>query len=169
MTISELNSFSDPVVGDALERCCGSSTWVRNMLAARPFADEADLHAKADACWAACTASDALEAFSHHPKIGGSREELEKKFGSTSAWASGEQANVKFASSDVLQALADGNTAYADKFGYIFIVCATGKSAPEMLHLLQERLPNSPEAELPIAMAEQLKITHIRLEKLLNA
>jgi 2-oxo-4-hydroxy-4-carboxy-5-ureidoimidazoline decarboxylase len=109
-----------------------------------------------------------LEAFLHHPKIG-SLDALAAKFANTAQWASGEQASVQSASKAVLQALADGNTAYEQKFGYIFIVCATGKSAEEMLALLQARLPNPPKTEIGIAMAEQMKITLIRLEKLLNA
>ncbi len=90
-----------------------------------------------------------------------------KKFASTSAWAEGEQASVKQASQATLEALAAGNTEYERKFGYIFIVCATGKTADEMLALLQARMPNKPEDEILIAMGEQDKITRIRLEKLL--
>ena len=106
--------------------------------------------------------------FQHHPKIG-SVAELEKKFASTAKWASGEQAAVKDANQAVLQALSAGNEAYEAKFGYIFIVCATGKSAEEMLNLLKQRLPNSPEIEIEIAKGEQMKITIIRLKKLLEA
>ena len=92
---------------------------------------------------------------------------LEKKF-ATKEWASAEQSGVGGASVDVLNELAAGNSEYEKKFGYIFIVCATGKSAQEMLELLKKRLPNSPEAELKIAAREQNKITHLRIDKLFS-
>ena len=96
-------------------------------------------------------------------------EALREKFASTSTWAEGEQAAVKQASQETLEALAAGNEDYERKFGYIFIVCATGKTADEMLALLQARLPNTPADEILIAAGEQDKITRLRLEKLLAA
>jgi 2-oxo-4-hydroxy-4-carboxy-5-ureidoimidazoline decarboxylase len=168
MKIIDLNTLAPDMLGTELTKCCGSATWVQKMLESRPFSNGDDLYAKAHACWGECDEIDGLEAFTHHPKIGGT-EELAKKFASTSTWAQGEQGRVQEASKATLQALADGNAAYEQKFGYIFIVCATGKSAEEMLALLQQRLPNIPEIEIGIAMAEQMKITIIRLEKLLNA
>ena len=110
--------------------------------------------------------SDILEAFSHHPKIGANIETLRAKFQQTAGWSASEQASVSQASDAVLQALAQGNIDYEAKFGYIFIVCATGKSAAEMLNLLQARLVNTPADEIKLAAAEQAKITRIRLEKL---
>jgi 2-oxo-4-hydroxy-4-carboxy-5-ureidoimidazoline decarboxylase len=166
MTIDEINRLDIEVLTAELSKCCGSSHWVQEMVAARPFLDKEDLLAKAHDIWAACSESDGREAFQHHPKIGGTAD-LEKKFASTSQWAAGEQAGVKAANQAVLKALAAGNEAYEQKFGYIFIVCATGKSAQEMLELLENRLHNLPELEIGIAMAEQIKITIIRLEKLL--
>ncbi len=167
MTIQEINSMNAADAAEYFAKCCGSSGWVKRVLAARPFSNAEDLEEKAHAAWSACSIYDGLEAFGHHPEIGGTAE-LAKKFASTSDWASGEQASVQQATTEVLQALADGNVAYKKKFGYIFIVCATGKSAAEMLELLQQRLPNSEEDEIKIAMAEQMKITIIRLEKLLT-
>jgi 2-oxo-4-hydroxy-4-carboxy-5-ureidoimidazoline decarboxylase len=166
MNLTEFNSLDPETAATALTKCCGSSTWVQTMMNARPYASEDDLHHQAVLAWAACRQQDGLEAFSHHPKIGGTAA-LAEKFASTQTWALGEQASVKTASEAVLQALADGNAAYEEKFGYIFIVCATGKSATEMRALLQERLPNPPEVEMEIAMAEQMKITLLRLQKLL--
>ena len=166
MTIRELNRLPAAEAREALERCCGSQTWVDLMFKAMPFENEEDLVMTAQTAWDHCTEEDGLEAFKHHPRIGG-KEELAKKFASTATWASGEQSGVNTATDDVLQALADGNVAYEAKFGYIFIVCATGKSAPEMLEILESRLPNAPEDEIRIAMGEQMKITHIRLQKLL--
>ena len=137
------------------------------MTAHRPFADAAALFALADACWAGLSRDDWLEAFAHHPRIG-DVEGLRTRFANTRAWAAGEQAGTASASEAVLQALTEGNRAYEARFGYIFIVCATGKSAEEMLGLLHARLPNDPAAELPIAAEEQRKITRLRLEKLLT-
>jgi 2-oxo-4-hydroxy-4-carboxy-5-ureidoimidazoline decarboxylase len=109
--------------------------------------------------------ADWQEAFSHHPKIG-DIDTLKEKFAATTQWTEGEQASAKEASQQTLQQLAEGNQAYEQRFGYIFIVCATGKSADEMLQLLQQRLYNNPEVEIQIAMEEQLRITRLRLEKL---
>jgi len=164
---ARLNSLSDEAAFDALQRCCGATAWAQGMLARRPFTDADQLMQAAEELWAGMTPHDILEAFQHHPRIG-DVESLRKKFASTAAWASGEQAGVNQASEAVLQALAEGNRAYEARFGYIFIVCATGKSAAEMLEILQSRLPNPPALELRIAAGEQAKITRIRLEKLLS-
>lgn len=110
---------------------------------------------------------DWLEAFTHHPRIGDVKN-LRQKFASTAQWSQDEQKGVHGVPEDVIQALADGNARYEKKFGHIFLVCATGKSAQEMLALLQQRLHNTPETELRVAMQEQAKITRLRLEKLLN-
>ena len=169
MSITELNHLPKPALAEALQKCCGSTKWVENMLAAFPVSDAESLMDEANTAWNSLSEADWREAFTHHPKIGGDVEALRAKFASTSTWAEGEQASVKQASPATLEALAAGNADYERKFGYIFIVCATGKSAEEMLALLQARLPNKPEDELLIAMGEQDKITRIRLEKLLAA
>ena len=109
---------------------------------------------------------DYLEAFSHHPQIGADPEKLRKKFKGTHQWASHEQSGMREASEACIQELAQRNREYYDRFGYIFIVCATGKTANEMLSLLKDRLSNTQETELLIAANEQAKITQIRLEKL---
>lgn len=162
-----LNGWPEREAWAALERCCGARRWVEGMLTRRPFADAAGLFDAAREVWSSMRREDILEAFRHHPKIG-DVDSLRKKFATTAAWASGEQAGVREASEAVLRRLADGNQAYEERFGYIFIVCATGKSAAEMLEILEARLPNEAEAELRIAAGEQAKITQIRLEKLLN-
>ncbi len=134
----------------------------------RPFDSIASLHTAAIGTWYdQCGPEDWLEAFQHHPRIGDLKS-LEQKFASTQAWAGKEQQSVNTATQAVLEALAAGNTAYEQRFGYIFIVCATGKSAAEMLRLLHNRLSNDPETELRIAMGEQAKITAIRLNKLID-
>jgi 2-oxo-4-hydroxy-4-carboxy-5-ureidoimidazoline decarboxylase len=138
------------------------------MTAERPFASDSDLFTSATQIWFALEPAHWLEAFEAHPRIGG-KDALREKFKSTTSWAQGEQARVKEASEATLDALAQGNEAYEKKFGHIFIICATGKSADEMLAALRERLAHDDITELRVAAAEQDKITHIRLQKLLNA
>ncbi|OON69754.1 2-oxo-4-hydroxy-4-carboxy-5-ureidoimidazoline decarboxylase [Hymenobacter sp. CRA2] len=167
MTLDELNHLDRPALAEALRKCCGASAWVTQMLAVFPVADRDTLLGQADTIWDGLTEADWREAFTHHPKIG-DLNALKEKFASTSTWAAGEQGAVRQASEETLQALAAGNEAYEQKFGYIFIVCATGKSAEEMLTLLQTRLPHPSEQEIRVAADEQRKITRIRLEKLLT-
>jgi 2-oxo-4-hydroxy-4-carboxy-5-ureidoimidazoline decarboxylase len=167
MSISTLlNELDDESARAALERCCGALRWVGEMLARRPFESDAALFAAADEAWSALRRDDVLEAFSHHPRIGADLDRLRERFASTEGWARGEQAGVAGASEAVLEQLRDGNLRYEEKFGFLFIVCATGKSAAEMLALLEARLGNDPERELAVAAAEQAKITRVRLEKL---
>jgi 2-oxo-4-hydroxy-4-carboxy-5-ureidoimidazoline decarboxylase len=167
MTLHELNTLPKPQLKEELMKCCGSSEWVNKMLPFFPADDLVELLEDAEEQWFKCTEEDWKEAFSHHPKIGDT-ESLKKKFASTATWASGEQAGINTASGEIMKALADGNRQYEEKFGYIFIVCATGKSAEEMLEMLLGRLSNDPKEEIEIAADEQNKITKLRLEKLLD-
>ena len=144
-----------------------SSTWLEKLSARIPFSSIDELKAISDTIWFNCSHDDWLEAFTHHPKIG-YIESLEKKFASTKDWVSGEQATIHNASKNILHDLAEGNREYEKKFGYIFIVCATGKTAAEMLSILQQRLKHDPLKEITIAAEEQNKITHIRIDKLLS-
>jgi len=166
MTLSDLNALPPAARVEALRTCCGSVVWAETMNQLFPFATADKLYAAADAIWDSLTETDWREAFAHHPKIG-DMDALREKFASTAAWAAGEQGAVQQASEATLQGLKAGNEAYERHFGYIFIVCATGKSAGEMLALLQARLLHSPAQEIHVAMAEQAKITRLRLEKLL--
>lgn len=166
MTLAALNKVSQPQLREELLNCCGSSTWAKMMMTYFPEDSMEELLEKAEELWSECSEDDWKEAFSHHPKIG-DVESLTKKFAATAHWASGEQMGVSTASKETIDALAEGNRLYEEKFGYIFIVCATGKSADEMLTLLKKRLNNKPEDEIKIAAAEQNKITKLRLQKLL--
>ena len=166
--LQRLNELGAEEARAELLRCCGSSRWAAAMIARRPFASPAALLEAADSAWQGLDEAAWREAFAHHPKIG-DREALRSRFAATAAWAADEQAGAGAAAEDVLEALAQGNLDYERRFGYIFIVCATGKTAPEMLALLRERLPHSPEEELRIAAGEQAKITRLRLQKLLSA
>lgn len=166
MTIAELNKSDTTQRKAALSKCCGAKHWIEKMDTIFPVASEETLLLEAERIWFQCSEQDWLEAFTHHPKIGDINS-LKKKYAATIAWAEGEQSAVKQTSVEVLQALAEGNMTYENKFGYIFIVCATGKSAKEMLDMLLLRLNNNAEKEIKIAMQEQNKITILRLKKLL--
>ncbi len=163
--IQQLNAWSISDAHSALLRCCGSREWVRKMIARRPFADEAALYSTATEVWRGLESGDWHEAFAAHPRIG-SLDVLRSRFASIVRWTFEEQAGIGGAGEEVLRELAAGNRRYEAKFGRIFIVFATGKSAKEMLDLLYERLHNDPDKELAIAAAEQEKITRLRLEKL---
>ena len=167
MTLHELNTLSESRLSEELLKCCGSSAWVNKMLPFFPADDLVELLEDAEEQWFECSRSDWKEAFAHHPEIGDT-ESLKKKFESTADWAAGEQSEVKKAPQEIIEALAKGNKEYKDKFGYIFIICATGKTADEILDNLLVRLKNKPEEEIEIAADEQNKITKLRLEKLLQ-
>ena len=136
------------------------------MAAARPFSDGSQLTNRGAELWWSLDREDWLEAFSHHPRIGEDPEALRVRYANTASWSSGEQSGMAAASDEILQALAAGNRAYGERFGYVFLVCASGKSAAEMLAILQSRIDNEPSAELRIAAGEQAKITVLRLAKL---
>ena len=165
MELSLLNSLGESEAREHLSHCCGSQKWVEFMISARPFKSFEDLINKAEDQAKKLERADWLQAFSHHPQIG-DIDALKKKFSKGPQWEAGEQAGVATATDQVLEELAQGNKDYQKKFGYIFIVCATGKSADEMLAILKSRLANNPEDELDISAGEQRKITKIRLEKL---
>lgn len=167
MKIHEINSLSKEILSLELTKCCGSSKWVKKMINSMPFKNENDLFEKAENNWFTCIKKDWLEAFTHHPKIG-DVESLKKKFQSTKIFTLQEQKGVDNISSNILTELKKYNDLYEKKFGYIFIVCATGKSAEEMLSLLKERINNDTEFEIKIAVKQQNEITKIRLKKLLS-
>lgn len=168
MTLDELNKLSPHALKEQLKKCCGAHNWVEQLALYQPFLDRISLYALAREIWFdRCKKEDWLEAFKHHPKIG-DIESLAKKYANTKAISAKEQSGVQGASIQTLQALAKGNQEYEEKYGYIFIVCATGKSAQEMLDLLLTRLHNSPAQEIEIAIQEQFKITTLRLEQLLE-
>jgi 2-oxo-4-hydroxy-4-carboxy-5-ureidoimidazoline decarboxylase len=165
MTIAEFDHLNVEKKKELLLQCCGSSAWVNRMLDIFPVEDLVELLEGAEEIWYDCKESEWLEAFEHHPKIGDINS-LKEKFASTKEWASNEQSGVNEASESLINELADANKKYEHKFGFIFIVCATGKSAEEMLNLLKSRLDNIREDEIKIAASEQNKITKLRLEKL---
>jgi len=168
MTISIVNNATERLARQHFLQCCTSDAWVNRMLESRPFSDARALFDYANRHWQNLTEEDYLQAFEGHPKIG-NVDSLRAKYANTKKLAAGEQTQVNSASDDVLQQLAQGNTDYESKFGFIFIVCATGKSAQEMLDLLLERIKNDRGTELLNASEEQRKIFQLRLQKLLEA
>ena len=171
--LKRLNALPPTQAEAELLACCGASRWARGMVARRPFGNFAELFAAADEIWRSLGREDWLEAFSRHPQIGekATEKHIEAQAGQplSSRWSAEEQSGAQRHSTDVRARLAEGNRAYRQRFGYIFIVCATGKSAEEMLAILERRLQNDASAELTIAAEEQRRITRLRLEKLLAA
>jgi 2-oxo-4-hydroxy-4-carboxy-5-ureidoimidazoline decarboxylase len=163
---SVLNGLDAAAAEGALRRCCGATRWVSAMSSARPFVSTPALFAAAERHWQGLGSADYLEAFSHHPQIGEDLGALKQRFAHTLALSTEEQAGVTTADERTLVALRDANMAYRARFGFIFIVCASGKSAGELLAAINERLANDPARELAIAAAEQAKITRLRLARL---
>jgi allantoicase len=151
-----LNTRTDDEIRRDLTACCGSSRWVDQMMKARPLSDVLGI---ADSIWNALSPNDWHEAFAAHPRIG------EKK---ADRFSGGEQSGTAGASSDTMSELATVNRQYEERFGYIYIVCASGKSADEVLALARQRIANTPDDELRIAAEEQRKITRLRLLKLVE-
>ncbi|MEZ4792587.1 MAG: 2-oxo-4-hydroxy-4-carboxy-5-ureidoimidazoline decarboxylase [Gelidibacter sp.] len=168
MTFKEFNNLSKEEANQSLGKCCVSTKWISKMVESRPFNSENDLIQKAASIWyEECSVEDFKEAFTGHPKIGDVAS-LKEKFAHTKDWANNEQSKVAEATMETINALAKANSAYEDKFGYIFIVSASGKSADEMLAIVNARLNHQPEDEILVAMNEQHKITVIRLVKLIE-
>lgn len=148
-----------------LEACCGSTAWVHGMVARRPFTTLHVLLGAAERLWWSLSPDDWCEAFDHHPRIGETAAAAAQAE-TARRWSANEQRGVAMTSADVRQALADGNREYERRFGHIYLVFATGKSAEEMLALLHARLHNDPDIELRVAAGEQMKITRLRLTKM---
>jgi OHCU decarboxylase len=162
-----LNSLNKSAAEDEFLKCCGSQAWSERMARERPFSNIDDLLAKANYTWWSLKPEDWLEAFRSHPKIG-EKKAARNASEQSRTWSEQEQSGTRNAGLETQQALADLNKEYEQKFGYIFIVCATGKSSEEMLQLLRQRMTNDPEREMRIAAEEQSRITRLRLEKLLE-
>ncbi len=163
-----LNNTSISEASNLLRQCCTSNKWISALVNHRPYDNIAQLHTAADTYWQTLAEKDYLQAFDGHPKIGDVNS-LKKKYAITKQVAAGEQVSIEHANNDVIKMLAQGNEAYLTKFGFIFIVCATGKSAQQMVELLQTRLANDRTTELNNAAHEQAKIFHLRIDKLFAA
>jgi OHCU decarboxylase len=161
-----LNAWNDADESSATETmlaCCGAQRWAAQMVALRPIANIAELSEAADRVWATMGEPDWMEAFTCHPRIG------ERKgvagSGKSTAWSEQEQAGTSSATQNIMSELAEGNALYEEQFGFTHIVCATGKSAEEMLAILRRRLANDRVAELKEAAEQQRQILQIRLGK----
>jgi OHCU decarboxylase len=148
-------------------KCCGSRRWATQMVEQRPFANLEELRVNATETWWSLDREDWLEAFRSHPKIGERKANAEVS-SQAQSWSGQEQSGVQNSAAQTLAELAKLNQEYEIRFGYIYIVCATGKSSEEMLNILQSRIGNDADTELPIAAAEQAKITELRLRKLIQ-
>ncbi|MBS1822562.1 MAG: 2-oxo-4-hydroxy-4-carboxy-5-ureidoimidazoline decarboxylase [Acidobacteria bacterium] len=161
------NSLSDVDAASEALSCCGSSAWARSMASARPYSDVQELLDRASEVWRGLGADDWMEAFRSHPRIG--ERHAEKATTAVSAeWSEGEQHDVQNAEEAIKQAIADGNRLYEERFGRIYIVCATGKRPAEILEILSRRLRNDDETELQESASEQEKILQLRLKKWLK-
>ena len=166
--LARLDALPESDAERALADCCGSDRWVAGMLTARPFGNAETLFSEAERIWNSLEPDDWRQAFAAHPRIG-QRDEIRRDAARAARWSSEEQAGAEEADGAVLVELAEANRRYEERFGQIFIVCASGKSAAEMLSILEKRLANPPDEELEIAAAEQAAITRLRLEKLLTS
>jgi len=163
MTLEEFNALPPTKAEAMLLDCCGCARWAAGVSAQRPFEDRKALSEAAESHWQNLARGDWFEAFSRHPQIG---EKAATGSESHRRWSESEQTGARVATEDVKTRLARGNRSYYDKFGHIFIVCASGKSAEEMLALLEQRLQNDPAQELAIAAEQQRQISRLRLQKL---
>jgi OHCU decarboxylase len=157
MRLSDFNSADANTAVLTMLECCGSHAWASGMVARRPFTDRIHLHVSAEEVWQALPEADWLEAFTKHPKIGES---------SNLVWAALEQSGMNTAAKETAAAMRELNRQYENRFGFIFITCASGKSAEEMHRELVERLSNERTEEIRIAAVEQRDITALRLRKL---
>jgi OHCU decarboxylase len=165
--IEKLNRMTADDKRAALLACCGSTRWAEKVAALLPMADVGQLLIIGERAWHELPREDQLEAFRAHPKIGEKKAETEASEAAR-RWSEGEQSRAREASTETLDALAEANREYEGKFGFIFIVCATNKTAEQMLALLRARMNNDVEAEMRVAAGEQWRITELRIKKLLK-
>lgn len=165
--LTAFNTAADAQLRPRLQGCCAAERWVEGVLAARPYATEAELFAASDAATGALDDAGLRQALAGHPRIGG-RPSTHPGEDRASAWSRQEQAGVATAEADVLTALEAANAEYERRFGHVYLVCATGRSAAELLDVCRARLANDPETERGVALHELAKINRLRLDKLLS-
>jgi OHCU decarboxylase len=165
--LAEWNGASEAAASDTMIACCGARRWAAAMVALRPLTNILALSEAADRVWSTMEEADWMEAFACHPRIG--ERKAAHATAQSMAWSRQEQASASDAAERVMAELAEGNTLYEQRFGFTYIVCATGKSAEEMLDILQCRLANERTAELCEAAEQQRQIMQIRLGKWLTS
>ena len=165
LTLSELNALPTSEAERELLTCCGSGAWAREVAAGRPYVGVEVLLSTSDWVWSRLMPDDWREAFAKHPRIG--ERAPATATGTERRWSDREQSRAQEGDAAVLAELATANAEYEDRFGHVFLICATGKSADEILANARLRLNNHAERELHVAAEEQRRITHLRLRKLL--
>ena len=166
--IDRINSLPYEQAEAGFLKCCGSRRWAAKMTAERPFENVEAMVTAANRIWWDLEATDWLEAFDSHPRIGETKAAAPVARESLS-WSETEQSGTRDSTQQTMEELAELNRQYQEKFGFIYIVCATGKTAEEMLAILRDRLDNEPATELRNAATEQAKITTLRISKLIEA
>jgi OHCU decarboxylase len=160
------NRADETTAFDAMIACCGAKRWASAMVALRPIGSVAELSEAADRVWSTMTEADWMEAFGCHPRIGERPpRRIAHAVAKSDAWSKQEQGSAATASENILAEISEGNARYEQLYGFTYIVCATGKSAEEMLAILKRRLNSAREAELREAAEQQRQITQIRLGK----
>jgi 2-oxo-4-hydroxy-4-carboxy-5-ureidoimidazoline decarboxylase len=165
-TLADWNKLDQASAVGSILPCCGSARWARELVETRPIDTETELLERSDAIWRALSPDDWTEAFRSHPRIGERKTAV--AIAQSAEWSRGEQGGIVRSSTEILAALEQGNQLYEQRFGRIYIVCATGKSAEEMLADLQRRLHNDGDTELQESVEQQRQITHLRLRKWLD-
>lgn len=168
VSVSELDAMPEAEAAELFASCCGAWRWVTEMVVRRPFGTRGAVLTVADRVWETMQETDWREAFSHHPRIGEQTGAIPQT-ARGAAWSAGEQAGMDSAGESLRAELAAVNREYEERFGYIYVVCAAGRTAEELLAFARRRLANDPKAELLTAVQEQEKIMRFRLEKLLSA
>jgi OHCU decarboxylase len=163
-TLDAWNKADETAAHNAMLACCGARRWAQAMVALRPIAGILELSEAADRVWGTMEEADWLEAYAAHPRVG-ERKRAHVGAAKSATWSRGEQASIMGATGQVLDELAEGNAAYEKKFGFTYIVCVTGRSAEELLAILQRRLESDRASELREAAEQQRQITQLRLGK----
>ncbi len=162
-----LDEIPDDELRNRLRSCCAADAWVGQMMGGRPYPSEAALLTASDRATAQLDADDLAQALAGHPRIGETAA-AHGDDGRSAAWSRGEQSGVAGAGDDLLGRLAAANVAYEERFGHVYLVCASGRSASELLAVCQERLSNDPPTERGVVLEELAKINRLRLGKLLT-
>jgi allantoicase len=162
-----VNAMTHGEARAALQDCCGAPRWLGGMLSERPFDSAEALFAASEKAFSTLSREDWLEALRHHPRIG-ERKADRTQSAQSSAWSAKEQSGIDEAGRAELAEMARLNRDYENRFGFVFLICATGRTLTEMTAALRQRLTNDPDTELAVAAAEHRRITKLRLEKLLT-
>jgi 2-oxo-4-hydroxy-4-carboxy-5-ureidoimidazoline decarboxylase len=166
-TLISFNTAADAQLRARLQSCCAAELWVQRLLAGRPYATEAELLAASDGATQALDAAALAQALAGHPRIG-DRTPAHAGEDRSGAWSSQEQAGVEGAEADLLAEIAAANAEYERRFGHVYLVCATGLSAAQLLDVCRARLDNDAETEHAVVLEELAKINRLRLSKLLS-